>query len=203
MTKNQRGTARHAPPQEVRIIGGLWRRSLLPVVPAAGLRPTPNRVRETLFNWLGQRMDGLACLDMFAGTGALGLEAASRGARQVLLIESQAQAAQALRAAIARLKAGERCELRQGDALRIAAALAPGEFDVIFIDPPFDAALHAAAAAAARPLLAQGGRLYAEAPGEAALAQIEALGFTRMKQARAGAVSFALFAAAREPNPPT
>nr|MCU0927185.1 RsmD family RNA methyltransferase [Hydrogenophaga sp.] len=75
-------------PQEVRIIGGQWKRTPLPVADRPGLRPTPARVRETLFNWLGQDMTGLRCLDAFAGTGALGLEAASRGAAEVVLVEN-------------------------------------------------------------------------------------------------------------------
>jgi 16S rRNA (guanine(966)-N(2))-methyltransferase RsmD len=75
---------------QVRIIGGQWKRSKLKVLDAAGLRPTPDRVRETLFNWLGQDLSGLRCLDAFAGSGALGLEAASRGAAQVLLVEQDA-----------------------------------------------------------------------------------------------------------------
>ena len=77
----------HHPPSEVRIIGGQWKRTRLPVANVPGLRPTPDRVRETLFNWLGQDLSGWRCIDAFAGTGALGLEAASRGAIEVRLIE--------------------------------------------------------------------------------------------------------------------
>lgn len=186
--------------QAVRIIGGQWKRTPLPVAAVAGLRPTPNRVRETLFNWLGQDMSGRDCLDLFAGTGALGLEAASRGARHVLLFETQASAVRALHAVIARLHAEAQCEVRQGDALHLAARFPPRSLDVIFIDPPFDAALHGLAARCCAPLLREGGRLYVEAPDDATLTQVEESGFIPIRRARAGAVSFALFAAAGEEN---
>src|SRR5215212_6919483 len=90
---------------EVRIIGGLWKRTKLPVADKPGLRPTPDRVRETLFNWLGQDLTGLRCVDAFAGTGALGLEAASRGATDVLLVEQDPQLVNMLRAAQVKLGA--------------------------------------------------------------------------------------------------
>src|SRR5438309_10466068 len=90
----------------VRIIGGKWRSRLLRFPPAAQLRPTPDRVRETLFNWLGQRLDGLACLDLFAGSGALGFEALSRGATRAVMVEMDRASARALRANAAAL-AGE------------------------------------------------------------------------------------------------
>src|SRR6187431_320127 len=90
---------------EVRIIGGLWKRTKLAVADKPGLRPTPDRVRETLFNWLGQDLDGWRCIDAFAGTGALGFEAASRGAAQVLLVEQDPQLVDQLRSMQARLSA--------------------------------------------------------------------------------------------------
>src|SRR3954451_5025660 len=93
------------PPQEVRIVGGQWKRTRLPVADKPGLRPTPDRVRETLFNWLGQDLTGWRCLDAFAGTGALGLEAASRGASQVLLVEQEPDLVSALRQLKANLSA--------------------------------------------------------------------------------------------------
>ena len=91
---------------EVRIIGGQWKRTKLPVPDKPGLRPTPDRVRETLFNWLGQDLTGWRCVDAFAGTGALGLEAASRGATEVLLVEQDPQLVSQLRALQAKLDAG-------------------------------------------------------------------------------------------------
>src|ERR1700682_1326474 len=89
----------------VRIIGGQWRSRLIKFPPAAQLRPTPDRVRETLFNWLGQRLDGLSCLDLFAGSGALGFEAMSRGAARVVMVESDPEVAAALRESARALEA--------------------------------------------------------------------------------------------------
>jgi 16S rRNA (guanine966-N2)-methyltransferase len=176
---------------EVRIIGGSYKRSKLAVVSAQGLRPTPNRVRETLFNWLGNSLAGLRCVDMFAGTGALGIEAASRGASHVLLIENHAPAARALEQNIARLKASA-CELRQSDTFMALRSLPAASVDIVFVDPPFESQLHARAAAAAAHALKPGGLLYLEAPDEATIDAQTALGYTLYKRARAGAVSFAL-----------
>src|ERR1700740_2287219 len=92
-------------PHAIRIIGGDWKRTPLPVLDLDGLRPTPDRVRETLFNWLGQRLDGLRCLDLFAGSGRPGFEAASRGAARVVMVERSARAAAQLRSNQARLGA--------------------------------------------------------------------------------------------------
>src|SRR5215207_5340138 len=98
-------TRRAEPPREVRIIGGRWKRTKLPVPNKPGLRPTPDRVRETLFNWLGQDLTGWRCMDVFAGTGALGLEAASRGAAEVLLCEQDPGLVDQLKALQAKLHA--------------------------------------------------------------------------------------------------
>lgn len=131
---------RSAPTGVVRIIGGAWRRRLLRFPAADGLRPSPDRVRETVFNWLGQDLDGLSCLDLFAGSGAFGLEAASRGARRVVLVEQAPAVVVALRANAALLGAGSRVEVQAGDALQFAAACAE-RFDVVFLDPPYRAGL--------------------------------------------------------------
>lgn len=120
----------------LRIVGGEWRRRVLRFPDAEGLRPTPDRVRETLFNWLGQDLHGLACLDLFAGSGALGLEAASRGADRVVMVEQSPKVAAALAANLRLLGAGDRVELVRQDALKFALSAAPG-FDVIFLDPPY------------------------------------------------------------------
>jgi 16S rRNA (guanine966-N2)-methyltransferase len=151
---------RHAPHQ-IRIIGGDWKRTPLPVLDLEGLRPTPDRVRETLFNWLGQRLDGLTCLDLFAGTGALGLEAASRGAKRVLMIERNPRAAKQLRAVQDKLDA-RTVEIVEADAMRIAAGLAPGAFDVVFLDPPFGGDLLPGALNLVLPLVAPDGAVYVE-----------------------------------------
>lgn len=151
---------RHAPHQ-VRLIGGIWKRTPLPVLNLAGLRPTPDRVRETLFNWLGQQLDGLVCLDLFAGTGALGFEAASRGAQRVVMVERDARAAAQLGAIQQKLDA-RAIEIVQADALRLAAGLTPAGFDIVFLDPPFDAELLGRALTLALPLVAPGGAIYVE-----------------------------------------
>jgi 16S rRNA (guanine966-N2)-methyltransferase len=152
---------RHAP-QQVRIIGGEWKRTPLPVTAIDGLRPTPDRVRETLFNWLGQTLDGLRCLDLFAGTGALGFEAASRGAARVVLVERHPRAARQLHATKDKLDAAA-VEIVEADAIRFAANLPPASFDVVFLDPPFDSDLLGKALKLTLPLVAQGGVLYVEA----------------------------------------
>ncbi|MBI2306034.1 MAG: 16S rRNA (guanine(966)-N(2))-methyltransferase RsmD [Rhodocyclales bacterium] len=120
----------------MRIVGGEWRRRVLRFPGAEGLRPTPDRVRETLFNWLGQELSGLACLDLFAGSGALGLEAASRGAERVVMVEQAPKVAAALAANLELLGAGGRVELVRQDALKFALST-PLAFDVIFLDPPY------------------------------------------------------------------
>lgn len=120
----------------VRIVGGTWRSRLLPVANVAGLRPTPDRVRETLFNWLGQSLDGFDCLDLFAGTGILGFEAASRGAAHVTLVERDPRALAALRKAAITLQAVQ-VELIHGDAVEFARS-APRPFDLVFLDPPYN-----------------------------------------------------------------
>jgi 16S rRNA (guanine(966)-N(2))-methyltransferase RsmD len=175
-------------PHEVRIIGGQWKRSKLPVADKPGLRPTPDRVRETLFNWLGQDLGGWRCLDVFAGTGALGFEAASRGAAAVTLVEADAALAAQLRAIQAKLGAAT-VTVERGDGLQALKRCQSASLDAVFIDPPFDQpqlfgpALQAAAAA-----LAPGGYIYLEAPqawGEEALV---ALGLALHRHLKAGAV---------------
>jgi 16S rRNA (guanine(966)-N(2))-methyltransferase RsmD len=146
----------------VRLIGGRWKRSKLPVLRHAGLRPTPDRVRETLFNWLGQDLSGWRCLDAFAGSGALGFEAASRGAAQVLMLERDAKLVASLRAVQQRLGA-EQVRVEAADALAWMARHGGAPFDLVLIDPPFDAALWDAALAAGRRVLAPDGWLYLEA----------------------------------------
>lgn len=122
----------------IRLIGGTYRRRLLPVIDSPGLRPTPDRVRETLFNWLGLHVAGTNVLDLFSGTGALGLEALSRGARHVDLIEQQPRVAECLRNNIATLEASEQATVHVQDALQWLQQSAPQTpFGVVFLDPPF------------------------------------------------------------------
>lgn len=188
-------TSARGKPHTVRIIGGDWKRTPLQVLDLEGLRPTPDRVRETLFNWLGQRLDGWRCLDLFAGTGALGFEAASRGAGRVLMVERNAKAARQLREIRERLSA-QTVEVVEADGLRLAAGLPPGSFDVVFLDPPFGEQLLPRALEAAAPLVAAEGYLYVESgeplepePGAAA----DALpGWRIARHGKAGAVFYHL-----------
>lgn len=178
----------------MRIVGGQWRRSLLPVADKPGLRPTPDRVRETLFNWLGQDLAGWRVLDAFAGSGALGFEAASRGAADVLLVEQDADLVRSLNASRERLKATA-LRVRRGDGLAVLRSAAPGQYDLVLLDPPFDSRLAGPALAAAARAVAPGGWVYLES-GEAAPEPPEGLRLHR--QARAGAVHYALFQAGGE-----
>jgi 16S rRNA (guanine(966)-N(2))-methyltransferase RsmD len=152
---------RPAPPARVRIVGGDWKRTPLPVIDAPGLRPTPDRVRETLFNWLGQRLDGWSCLDLYAGTGALGFEAASRGAARVVCVERDARAVAALRDAKAKLSA-DAVEVVQGDAFAWLAQ-SRDRFDLVFLDPPFDGAELARVLPRLAAVLAPDAAVYVEA----------------------------------------
>lgn len=178
---------------EVRIIGGQWKRSKLPVPDAPGLRPTSDRVRETLFNWLGQTLTGWRVLDAFAGSGALGFEAASRGAEAVVMIEREAALVDGLRAIQKRLKA-DTIAIHRANALNWMTACAD-RFDLIFLDPPFADDLFDRALAAAVRLLAEGGVIYVESPHEIAAPA----GFTTWRQGRAGAVHYQLFQRSENP----
>ena len=123
-------------PGRIRIIGGKWRGRKIPVVGSGPLRPTPDRIRETLFNWLQPYLPGARCLDLFAGTGALGLEAASRGADQVVLVEREPELSRQLEVQVHRLGAGE-VTIHQADALVWLPAAKKEAYDIIFLDPPF------------------------------------------------------------------
>jgi 16S rRNA (guanine(966)-N(2))-methyltransferase RsmD len=178
------GTAKA--PHEVRIIGGQWRRSRLPVPDSPGLRPTPDRVRETLFNWLGQDLSGWNVLDVFAGTGALGFEAASRGAAAVTLVESDTRLARGLEAVRVRLGATA-ATVVASDGITFMKR-APARYDLVLLDPPFDAGLFEAALAAAAHAVLPQGWVYLEAPLEFDDAALAALGFEKFRHLRAGAV---------------
>ncbi|MEN3276861.1 MAG: rRNA (guanine966-N2)-methyltransferase [Massilia sp.] len=166
-SQGQHGRPRLAP-QQVRIIGGAWKRRLLPVLDALGLRPTPDRVRETVFNWINHQLggdwDGVACLDLFAGSGALGFEAASRGARSVIMLDYHGPAARQLELNKETLRA-ENVTVLRGDAFTVARDLAARgqRFDVIFLDPPYGQELVAKALPACAPLLKEGGMVFVEA----------------------------------------
>ena len=172
---------------EVRIIGGLWKRTRLPVADKPALRPTPDRVRETLFNWLGHDLQGWRCVDAFAGTGALGYEAASRGAADVLLVEQDADLVARLRTVQTKLQAAA-VRVERGNGLTALARLAPGSVDLVFIDPPFDAGLYDKALAAAGAALSAEGLVYLEAPTAWADSQLAVFGLAVQRHLKAGAV---------------
>ena len=173
---------------EVRIIGGQWKRTRLPVAQRPGLRPTPDRVRETLFNWLGQDLSGWHCLDAFAGTGALGLEAASRGAASVLMVEQDAGLVAQLYQHQQRLQANT-VRVQRGDALAALRQVAGQGLDLVLLDPPFDqTALFVPALQAAAAALAPQGFIYLEAPSAWTQEQLAPLGLALHRHLRAGAV---------------
>jgi 16S rRNA (guanine966-N2)-methyltransferase len=170
----------------LRVIGGKYRRRQIRVPARPGLRPTPDRVRETLFNWLGQDLDGLSCLDLYAGSGALGFEAASRGAARVVLVEKDRAAVAELERSRAALDATQ-VTIVSGDAA-VYLAREHGRFDVVFLDPPFRQNAVPAILANLPPRLEPGARVYVEteAPVEVAAP------WSELKRARAGQVSYQL-----------
>lgn len=150
---------------KVRIIAGRWRGTRLGVADVPGLRPTSDRVRETLFNWLMPRLSGARVLDLFAGTGALGLEAVSRGAVSAVLVERDTRAASALRELVARLPGSGGCDVHQCDALGWLAIGAPkNAFDIAFVDPPFADKAWPRVWGALESVLAPGAWVYVECP---------------------------------------
>lgn len=160
----QRGKGGRPTPGSVRIIGGRWRGTRLPVPDAPGLRPTSDRARETLFNWLQPVLPGTRVLDLFAGSGALGLEALSRGAREAWLVERDTGLAQALDASVERLHARDEATVVRADALAWLQAPLHGRFDIVFMDPPFADDLWRRALQALPPWLAADAWLYLEGP---------------------------------------
>ncbi|WP_287965771.1 16S rRNA (guanine(966)-N(2))-methyltransferase RsmD [Diaphorobacter sp.] len=172
---------------EVRIIGGQWKRTRLPVLDKPGLRPTPDRVRETLFNWLGQDLTGWRCLDAFAGTGALGFEAASRGAASVLLVEGDAALAAQLETLRQRLQTSV-VRVQRGDGVAALRQCAPASMHLLLIDPPFGGELFAPALQAAAQAVAPDGFIYLEAPAAWTQEQLGPLGLALHRHLKAGAV---------------
>lgn len=197
------------PPGEIRLIGGHWKRIKLKVADKPGLRPTPDRVRETLFNWLGQKLDGMRCIDAFAGTGALGFEAASRGAAEVLLVERdgvlvdqlQRVQAQLLALELTPPAAPQKLWVQRGEGVAALRQLAPHSQHVIFLDPPFDADIYEAALQAAGRALAVGGFVYLEAPKAWSDAMLEPLGLQVHRHLKAGAVHAHLLCAVDKTAP--
>ena len=179
------------PPGEVRIIGGLYKRSKLPVADRPGLRPTPDRVRETLFNWLGQDLTGWQCADVFAGTGVLGFEAASRGALEVLICEQDPVLVEKLKGLQTKLKA-DRVKVERGDGVSLLRRLSPGSMQLIFLDPPFEATFFDAALKAAAHAVHSTGYVYLEAPKPWVDDELQDFGLKVHRFGKAGAVHFHL-----------
>lgn len=183
------------PSGEVRIIGGLWKRTKLSVADFTGLRPTPDRVRETLFNWLGQDLSGWRCVDAFAGTGALGFEAASRGAAHVLMVEQQPALVAQLQATATKLQAGA-VRIERGDGVSALKRVAPKTIDLVFLDPPFETtgALDLAKSALAAACLAvtDEGYIYLEAPQPLNAENAQAFGLSLHRFGKAGMVHYHL-----------
>lgn len=185
----------------LRIIGGAWRGRKLRFPASAAIRPTPDRVRETLFNWLGSHTQAARCLDLFAGSGALGLEALSRGAAHVTFVEQDEAAARELRARLAEWQAGD-AVVKRMDALRYLTD-APTAFDLVFLDPPFASELVSQAAQRLEAgWLAPGALIYVECPSRARLPALPA-SWQPLKAKQAGEVGYHLLAhAAPKPLQP-
>ena len=189
------------PPKKVRVIGGVWRSRLLTVIDLPGLRPTTDRIRETLFNWLGQDLSGLHCLDLFAGTGALGFEAASRNAKMIVLLEKDKKAHAHLQANFKLLQSSPvagKVEILHRDGLEFLKQQADHSSNLIFIDPPFQDAqlLNNALIEAARVCDdAHGGGIYVEFPASRTREEVESLlpEWPCGKYLEAGAVKACLF----------
>ena len=178
---------------QIRIIRGQWKRTRLPVAQHPGLRPTPDRVRETLFNWLGQDLSGWRCFDAFAGTGALGLEAASRGAAAVQLVESEAALVTQLGKLCQRLEATS-VQLRRGDGVALLRQCAPASLDLVLIDPPFGSDLFTPALKEAARAIKPQGFIYLEAASAWTDEMLAPLGLVLQRHLRAGAVHAHLLA---------
>lgn len=171
---------------KIRIIGGTHRSRQLTVLDADGLRPTLDRVKETLFNWLGQDLTGQTCLDLFAGSGSLGFEAISRNAQSVTMVEKSSQVAQQLISNVKLLRA-ENCQIVNSEAQRFLAKNSL-KFDVIFLDPPYNSALLEQSLRLITPHLAVDGVIYIEYhQNKSDLSQ-----FNILKHSQAGSVNYAL-----------
>ena len=185
-TNGKRSGRSIAKPGRIRIIGGEYRGRRIAVPERSDLRPTPDRVRETLFNWLGQTLEEKSCLDLFAGSGALGFEAASRGAARVVMVENDRGAFVNLERTLALIRAPQ-IDLVFGDAF--AYLDRSGErFDVVFLDPPFRQNALPALLERLPPRLAPGARVYVEA----AVPLEPAQAWRELRRARAGQVSYQL-----------
>jgi 16S rRNA (guanine966-N2)-methyltransferase len=186
----------HAP-NRLRIVGGRWRGSRIVFPPLAAIRPSPDRVRETLFNWLQQPIVGARCLDLFAGSGALGLEALSRGAAHVTFVDREPQIGRHLSQTLQRLGSGDATVVVE-DALRFLSR-PPQPFDIVFLDPPFDLGLLEQAGSRLQGWLAPGAYIYVECPAERSLATLP-VQWRVLRTKRAGQVGYHLLRASDPAN---
>ncbi|WP_111747218.1 16S rRNA (guanine(966)-N(2))-methyltransferase RsmD [Salinisphaera orenii] len=190
--QRSRGRRKPGRPATIRLTGGQWRGTRLPVTDADGLRPTAERVRETLFNWLAPMIEGAHCIDCFAGTGALGLEALSRGAAHVDFFDTDRTTANALRERLDMLGANTRATVTASDFRH--ASLPASSIDIAFVDPPFAHELQHAAIERLRPALTSNARVYFEHPAAQAheFASLIDPVLETLRHKRAGAVGFGL-----------
>ena len=178
----------------IRIIGGEWRSRQIEFYDAPGLRPTPNRIRETLFNWLQNDIPGSRCLDLYAGSGALGFEAASRGAKAIVQVEQNSQACRALHDNAVKLNSGQ-IKLVQSDVFRFLAENNAGAFDIVFLDPPFGQNLAAQTChwLEDKGLLTDRAKIYVEAESGKSFLENMPANWQLSKSKTAGEVAYRLF----------
>ncbi|MDH3746800.1 MAG: 16S rRNA (guanine(966)-N(2))-methyltransferase RsmD [Gammaproteobacteria bacterium] len=194
--KSDKGSTSH--PGRLRIVAGIWRSRVLEIADVAGLRPTPERVRETLFNWLTPGITGSRCLDLYAGTGALGLEALSRGANEVVFVEKSRRAVTALQRNFEKLDA-HGASVQQRDAVMFLNDFCGEPFDIVFLDPPFadDNIAELCRLLAETNSLKSGAKIYVEQDRHRPEPELPA-GWSLLKQKTAGNVRYALIAVGLE-----
>lgn len=195
-TGRRRGAPQQTPGGAVRIIGGSWRGRRLPVADARGLRPTADRIRETLFNWLQADIAGARCLDLFAGSGALGIEALSRGAAHCTFVDNNSDVLRGISAALATLDGADRadCHIQSAEAFVDSCRTA---FDIVFLDPPFTENLLPAVCRQLQdsPALGTHSLIYTESAQPPAMSQLPCQ-WQPLREKRAGAVHYALYRSA-------
>jgi 16S rRNA (guanine966-N2)-methyltransferase len=184
-------------PNRLRIIGGRWRGSRIVFPPLAAIRPSPDRVRETLFNWLQQPIVGARCLDLFAGSGALGLEALSRGAAHVTFVDREPQVGRHLLQTLERLGSRDATVVIE-DAQRFLLR-PPQPCDIVFLDPPFDSGVLEQVGARLQAWLTPGAYIYVECPADRSLATLPAH-WSVQRTKRAGQVGYHLLRASDPAN---
>ncbi|MEO0369119.1 MAG: 16S rRNA (guanine(966)-N(2))-methyltransferase RsmD [Pseudomonadota bacterium] len=187
-------SSRQQQPSSIRIIGGEWRGTKLEVLDVAGLRPTTDRVRETLFNWLQAYIAGATCLDLYAGTGALGLEALSRGADHVTFFELNGRVAKQINQHLNKLQATDRGTVQTGDTRHLLSNSTPLKYDLVFVDPPFSDQLIESTilSLADKGWLNKQGLLYLESDANTEQAKLPNF-FKPLREKRAGTARYALY----------